>query len=423
MNKKALILLFIANAISGVAQGMSMIAIPWYFAQLDSLRYFGVVYIITNILSMIWVPVSGTIVDRYNRKRIFQLITIFSGVIILSFAIYGIAADGLSMALVGLIFIITFLTYNIHYPCLYAFVQEITPPQKYAKMTSLLEVIGQITTIGAGAGATLLLEGTTGGELNVFGFPIYLGLDIPPWDIQEIIFIDGITYFVSFAIISLITYTSISKRSYEAGGVITRIRTGLTYLSQNRTILWFGILSFMVFTMVLMETFYMGALYVDNHLQESGDVYANAKMAYSIGAIIVGLGIAYVMKKMSLPLMVISLSLLTACVYMYQSFNHSIILFFVMMLIIGVANAGTRISRITYLFKNVPNQFFGRAGSVFFQFHIILRIVLLSIFTLPFFHIENNIVIGYRIMSIILIGSAILMIVKYRSFDLSLKEE
>jgi len=290
-------------------------------------------------------------------------------------------------------------------------------------MTSLLEVIGQITTIGAGAGATLLLEGTTGGELNVFGFPIYLGLDIPPWDIQEIIFIDGITYFVSFAIISLITYIPLTKRSYEKGGVITRIRTGLTYLNQNRTILWFGVLSFMVFTMVLMETFYMGAIYVDNHLKESGDVYANAKMAYSIGAIIVGLGIAYVMKKMSLPLIVISLSLLTACVYMYQSFNYSILLFFVMMLTIGVANAGIRISRITYLFKNVPNQFFGRAGSVFFQVHIILRIVLLAIFTLPFFHIDNNIVIGYRVISVILIGSAILMIVKYRSFDLSLKEE
>lgn len=422
MNRKAVILLFIANAISGVAQGMSMIAIPWYFAQMDSLRYFGIVYIITNIISMFWVPVSGTIVDRYDRKRIFQCITAFSGVVILSFAAYGIAMDGLSMILVGIVFIITFLTYNIHYPCLYAFIQEITPPEKYAKMTSILEVIGQLTTISAGAGATLLLEGTTSGELSIFGFPIYLGLDITPWAIQEIILVDGLTYFISFIIVSMIVYIPLTKRTYESGGVITRIKTGLKYLNQNRAILWFGILSFMLFTMVLMETFYMGATYVNNHLQESGDVYANAKMAYSIGAIVIGLGIAFAMRRFSLPMIVIGLSLMTSCVYMYLSFNQSVLLFFIMMLLIGVANAGIRISRITYFFKNVPNQFFGRAGSVFFQFHIILRIILLSIFTLPFFHDSNNIIFGYRIMSVILMISVIFLILKYKSFDLSLKK-
>jgi MFS family permease len=420
LNTKAIILLFIANAISGMAQGMSMIAIPWYFAQIDSLRYFGIVYLVTNVISMFWVPWSGTIVDKYDRKRIFQVLTTTIGTVIISMAIFGIWNNGLSMFLVASIFVITFLNYNMHYPCLYAFVQEITPPEKYAKMTSLLEVIGQLTTIGAGAGATLLLEGASDGQMNVFGFGINIGFDLKPWQIQEIIFLDGVTYFIAFTIISFISYVPLRKRTAEIGGVFTRIKTGLRYLNGERSILWFGILSFMVFTMVLMETFYMGVNYVSNHLQESGDVYANAKMAYSLGAIFVGVSIGYFIKKMSLPAVVIGLTFMISAVYLYLSINTSVILFFVMMLIVGICNAGCRISRITYLFKNVPNQFFGRAGSVFFQVHIVIRVILLGVFTIPFFHTGNNIIFGYRLMGAILLLTGVVMFSMYKRFDRSL---
>jgi len=397
-----------------------MIAIPWYFAQMDSLRYFGMVYLITNVLSMFWVPWSGTIVDKYDRKKIFQVLTSTIGTVIISMAAFGIWNGGLSMFLVASIFVITFLNYNMHYPCLYAFVQEITPPENYAKMTSLLEVIGQITTITAGAGATLLLEGATNGQMDVFGFGINIGFDLKPWQIQEIILLDGITYFIAFTIISYITYIPLRERTAEIGGVITRIKTGLRYLNGERSILWFGVLSFMVFTMVLMETFYMGVNYVSNHLQESGDVYANAKMAYSLGAICVGVSIRYLIKKMSLPAVVIVLTFIISAAYLYLSINHSILLFFVMMLVVGICNAGCRISRITYLFKNVPNQFFGRAGSVFFQVHIVIRVILLGVFTLPFFHTGNNIIFGYRMMGVILLLTAIVMLSMYKRFDRSM---
>ena len=33
-NKRTIIILFISNIISGFAQGISMIAIPWYFVEI-----------------------------------------------------------------------------------------------------------------------------------------------------------------------------------------------------------------------------------------------------------------------------------------------------------------------------------------------------------------------------------------------------
>ena len=178
-----------------------MIAIPWYFAQKGILQNFGWVYILATVLSLFWVPVSGSIIDKYDRKKIFLFLTSIIGSILLLISFYGFTIGGLPWYLVGFVFIITFLNYNIHYPCLYAFIQEITESDKYSRMSSLLEVIGQITTISAGAGATLLLEGTNNGVMEVFGFPINLGFNLEAWDIHKIFLLDSGTYFISFFII------------------------------------------------------------------------------------------------------------------------------------------------------------------------------------------------------------------------------
>jgi len=54
-NKQAIILLFISNIISGFAQGISMIAIPWYFIHsLDEGSLFSIFYLATTFLILFW---------------------------------------------------------------------------------------------------------------------------------------------------------------------------------------------------------------------------------------------------------------------------------------------------------------------------------------------------------------------------------
>ena len=59
--------------------------------------------------------------------------------------------------LVFFVFAVTIFNYNIHYPTLYAFGQEITEKEKYGKLNSYIEVQGQATSVLAGAFAALLL--------------------------------------------------------------------------------------------------------------------------------------------------------------------------------------------------------------------------------------------------------------------------
>ena len=71
-NKRPIRLLLIANSISGVSQGISMLAIPWYFTGVihDS-NLFQSIYLVTAIISLFWGLYAGTLVDRYSRKNLF----------------------------------------------------------------------------------------------------------------------------------------------------------------------------------------------------------------------------------------------------------------------------------------------------------------------------------------------------------------
>ena len=60
-NKSALYLLIAANAVSGFAQGISMLAIPWYFSDiLRSSSTFGIIYGGATFLTLFWGLYVGT---------------------------------------------------------------------------------------------------------------------------------------------------------------------------------------------------------------------------------------------------------------------------------------------------------------------------------------------------------------------------
>ncbi len=419
-NKKALILILITNIISGIAQGISMIAIPWFFAMKDELDTYIWFFIATNILALFWVPYAGTIIDKYSRKGIFQLTNLISGILLGIICYIGFNHDGLSLYMVALVFVMTFMNYSIHYPNLYAFIQEITPQKLYGKVTSILEVQGQATGIVGGVISVLLLEGSKDGTIQILGKTINVFSVFDAWEIHEIFLLDAITYLISFVLISMITFTALAERKEETTSVIERLKTGLRFLNENRTTFLFGVLSYFIFVAVILEGFYLGADYVSNHLHESGDVYASSDIAYSAGAIISGIFIRFIFKRMNIPAAIIILTLATSalCFILYAS-SSSIILYY-MLFVLGLTNAGSRILRVTYLFNNVPNQLFGRAASIFNICNIFVRIIFLLLFSLTFFEHSNNVIYAFLTLSLFLLITALIMLANYKKFDLKI---
>ncbi|HVA97600.1 MAG TPA: MFS transporter, partial [Bacteroidia bacterium] len=151
-NKSALILLLAANIISGFAQGISMLAIPWYFtSMLEKNSFFGVIYLVITLASVFWGLYAGTLIDRYSRKKVFISINIAGAFVLGSVACIGFYFGSVPISLIILVFGATIFIYNVHYPTLYAFGQEITEQKNYGKINSFIEVQGQATSMFAGA--------------------------------------------------------------------------------------------------------------------------------------------------------------------------------------------------------------------------------------------------------------------------------
>jgi len=413
-NKQAIYLLFLSNIISGLAQGISMIAIPWYFIEIvDNAEFFAFSYLVITIATLFWGIYAGAIIDRYSRKKIFIFTNIVCGLFIGSVAVYGSYHSYLSEFLVVSVFAITIFNYNIHYPNLYAFGQEITEQNNYGKLNSYIEVQGQTTSVLAGAFAAILLTGTTNYNLEVAGFNFVLPFNIEKWQIYDIFLLDAFTYLAVIGIFSFIKYTPIKNEKVHRGSLFKRLKLGFNYLSENPRIFIFGLVSYMLFAFTLVELHVILPSYVHDFLLASGNVYASAEIYYSIGAIFSGLLVLRFLKNYNTYVSVVILMLLVSLAFFAMTFLKYLWVFFIGSLLLGITNAGVRILRTTYLFNHIPNNLIGRATSVFSSLNIIVRICLISLLSLPFFNLDDNIRWGYLIGVFLMIMSSFILLVLF----------
>ena len=169
----------------------------------------------------------------------------------------------------------------------------------------------------------------------------------------------------------------------------------------------------MLFAFTLVELHVILPSYVHDFLLASGNVYASAEIYYSIGAIFSGVLILRLLKNFDTYISVILLMLLVSMAFFAMTFYNSLIVFFVGSLILGITNAGVRILRTTFLFNHIPNNLIGRATSVFSSLNIIVRISLISLLSVPFFDLGDNIRWGYLIGVAMMLVSISILIVLY----------
>jgi hypothetical protein len=370
-------------------------------------------YAILTFLSLFWGLYSGTLIDRYSRKKMFLYSNLACAFIIGSIALYGMSCGQTPWILVMAVFGTTMFHYNVHYPNLYAFGQEITEPKNYAKLNAYIEIQGQSTSIFAGAFAAILLTGTENGVLNLLGFKIQMPFDIQAWQIHEIFLMDAFTYVLAFIIILFIKYKPIVKKNIDQGNMFSRLIKGFSFLKENSMIFIFGVCSYAIFTFLIVEMFVLVPVYVSNYLKEGGDVFASSEVYYSIGALLAGFGIRKLMGKNNIITNIIILMLATIGGCLLLTYSKSVTAFFAVSLLIGLSNAGTRILRITFLFEKVSNDIIGRTGSVFNSVSILIRTALITSLSLPYFNSGDNVRYGYLLGAIFLFV-ALIPLIKYR---------
>lgn len=401
-NAKAVRLLLTANFISGIAQGLSMISIPLYFQKAGLEAQFGLFYMVITGISILWSLYAGTIIDKHNRQRIFLGINTVCGSIVAIAALWGYGDAGAAAWTAALVFATTFFNYNIHYPSVYAFMQEVSEQQHYHRIASYIEIQSQLASVFAGAGAAFLLEGMD------FGW-----IQIPRWELWQIFTLNAATYFLSLFFIAAIRFESIAERYAETGSIVERLRLGYSYLRQQPYIFLFGVASFAVFVSIMIHVFYLAPLYVEAQLHTTGDIFAWSEVLFSMGAIFAGAAIQWIFRSVTVVRAAIILTLVALSVYLSLALTASIPLFLIVSFLLGWSNAGIRVLRMSYLFRVIPNQYAGRAGSIFHVSNTLFRMLFLGIFALPVFH-KSGVYYALLVLVAFLAMSAAVMAVYYR---------
>ncbi len=403
-NKKAIILLFAANTISGVSQGISLIAIPWFIInQLGMPGFYGLLFLVVTILSLFWGPYAGTLIDRYDRKKVMLGIQSVGLVCVLGIASLGWYLQNTTLWMAAAIMVITKLIYNIHYPNLYAFAQEIAEKKQYGRISSALEVQGQTTLMLSGAMAAFLMEG----ELFNFTFPA--------WQMHEIFMLDAGTYILGFFLLSSIQYDSLVERTIDHDdNFVQRLKNGFTYLQERPLILLFGATSGFVFASILVCSFFTLPIFIEQYLHGSQSVYGFTEAAFAFGSLLSGFLILAIFPKHKLTLGIIILGFLAGLMYLFIGVNKNFTLLYLAYGVIGFANAGIRVMRTTYIFSVIDNNIIGRTGSVFMVINALFRILLIGLFSIPLFATEQNISHSMYILALIVILGSVILLLFYK---------
>lgn len=424
-NLRVLILLFSANFISGFSTGITIFAIPWYLISTlgdDNGNFLNTVtFGVVTFLSLFWGTWVGTLIDRYNRKRIFQVLNGVDAVLLLSVALITMNMEVMPFPFLALIAGSTIFTFNVHYPNLYAMMQEIFEPKYYAKVNSAIEMQGQVTKLLGIVLGGVLIAGTA----TVDWWPA--AWQFEAWTMSEVFLMDGITYALGFVLISLIPYTPDPTRmARRDGGVFDRIKLGFQYLKDDRPLLVFGIFSYVVFFTLLIMIQNSVPIYISDVLlqgkEEGAMTFALLEAYYAGGAILAGiLGISFskYLTSGTLIRLIIGLAVLTGALYFFWSFTQMPKLFIYSGLLLGLGNAGIRILRITYLVRIVPNYMIGRVNSFFSIANVLMRTLMYALLALPIFSaLDNggNVVYALMILGGLVLISAGVLIARFGSF-------
>ncbi len=387
--------IFLANTISGIAQGISVISIPWYFANIyEKSSLWMLIYATANILGLFWSLYSGTLVDRLDRKKLLMAENIVGALVMIAVGTYGLYLGYVPSLLAAIVFSVSILIFTTHYPTQFAFIQEILPPKDYIRMTSYLEIQGQLTSVFSGALAAMLL---TGFQYDFQLLGMLIPISIPKWDLTEIFLLDGLTYIITFFVVSSISYYSITERTIDQGGLWERYKQGIQYFKKEPIQFVFGNASFTIFLTILLSAFAVNPTYITKALQADSWVYCLSEIAFALGAILSGIFIRRIFHQGSPVKGILAMTLFCVIAYLLMATVFHTWLFIGLFLFIGLCNAGARILRFQFILTTIPNRVIGRTSGVVLAINFMIRIFFGLLFSLPFF--IEHIHITYYIFS------------------------
>lgn len=351
--------IILANVASAIGSGITMIAIPWLLVTSENgNEVFGYVAICMTIINFMLTPYLGYLIDKISRKKMIVSSKVVSLIALAIFSGIGFVGMDYELWHYIVIYMIGSLYYTIFYPTMFALNQELFHKNQFKVLNGTMEVQGQLSSMLAGAIASILLL---------------------KWDLHYILLLDVFTYALAIYFFVKIPYLrKPSDRVPSVGSKVTA-SAAIDFMKSKPGVFLFLLASSLPFIGVML-TNYLFPVYLADVLKVEGNVYGIQGMVYGLGAVLAGIFVPIAARKFedekliaaAMVLFTIALS-----VMVYLSVGG----YLIMMLFIAIGNSGARVARNAFMMERIPNKIIGRVDGLLRAVGLLLRIVLLGLFT------------------------------------------
>ncbi|WP_085520678.1 MFS transporter [Tuberibacillus sp. Marseille-P3662] len=359
LKDRRLILIVLANFVSSIGSGVTSIGASWLLVNRENGEYIlGYTMLGITILLFVLNPYIGIVIDRFSRKKVYLFNQVLGLTIVGSVTLWGMIADQYhAWQLITFMFSFS-LYFSLHYPTLLAIVQEMFSRSSYRSLNGILEIESQSASAVAGGIAGILL-----------------GII----DYDYIFLFDTFTFVFSFVFISFIPYQKRYEIQNKRVTIISDIYEGLQFLKGKLLLVVLLLGTLMPFICVTVYN-YVKPVYIASTIEENVSAFGLSEMFYAIGAILAGLIIPMLGKRIGY-FGTITIMMTVFTVFLVTMAEIPLLIVFLSVtLLAGLGNAGTRIMRRTIMMELVPNDIIGRVNSFFKGIELMIRIGLLVIF-------------------------------------------
>lgn len=381
-----------ANILSSIGSGITMIAIPWLLvSEVDGGRIFGYITIAMTAVNFVLTPMIGHIVDRYSRKNILLAGEAIGFVLILVFSIYGLMGYEYQIWHYLILFGTGSFYYNLFYPAIFAFNQEIFDKSVYRSLNGAMEIQGQLSSVMAGAFAAMLMT--------------KVGLE---W----LLLIDALTYLAAFLFFKAIPYVQ-KPLTNNGEAFLMKLTEGYRYMKERPALFFFLLASFMPFIGV-MVTNYVFPVYLAEVLKVNAAVYGMQSTVYGIGAVVAGILIPVISLKWGNRITILFTVFLYTAAISTIVLTSAISVYFLLTVLLAFGNAGTRVARNAFMMDVIPNAIMGRVDSLFRVVGLGIRLLLLTVFTQ--LSSQDHISYSFYLLSALLITAFLTVLFSSKKF-------
>ncbi|MGO0063730.1 MFS transporter [Brevibacillus fluminis] len=378
--------LFFANLFSGFGQGMSMIGISWYLVETTgSAQLLGSTMLISAVLMFFVGPYLGTLIDRFSRKNILLIENIVGFTVLIMLGVWGFFAPYGEWMLI-LIYMMTGLIFQVHYPAQSALVQEGFAAKHYNDINSLLEIESQTASVLAGGFAGIILS--------------KMGL-------HYVLLFNALTYLFAYLQLARMAYTfTLAKQASSNAGVswFSQFAQSWAFIRERKGFLLFGITAQLPFISVMAGNL-LAPVFVNQTLKADVLVYSLSDMTYAVGAVAAGFLIMSIARRLG------DYAAMTGMVFFFALIYFLIVAipngwaYITLFTFVGWSNAATRLIRQSVYMLAVPKHLMGRVLSFMNSLGMLMRLLLIGLFT--WMLDLTGAAAGYLILGILLLVAGI----------------